>query len=1585
MQMAASANASAMSGATSPSRTDAASPKEDVPTLPGLTLPEIMTKVDPRQLGLLAAVKNEKGKGSSAFKEVCSAMKLREPSWQRVVRTARRELRKTPRSLPAGLKRDLPGGEMMEDEEYLQALDRTPTRDEKRVPMLTRSKRQDRRPSSQRDRTPFLANFGPPGLRTHAELRKMDEDALFNRSEGKQIFMQDLLSLENLNHLQEVFDSKLLARIEELFRDEVAIMDELGKDSGNPKSSLSEVDIRRYFERAREEAGLTMDELKEVLMEDLGLSSKLDHYLTVAFMKVDTNCNGRIDWDEFCMYVASEMERKDDFYSKQQFCALTPAAFAEGFHAERTVRILAPRIGEFHSISGDGVLCLWQIQNGQLNLAKTMEPFSLCKDSKPDQQNLRIYNRDEAAEEKSIWVIDMAYLPTLDKFILITSERDVCFFDGSTMELQGRITGFQAVATCLCVYLKPGIPVLTMLIGDRLGCVSILLFPHIANTLAKWRIPRKLGRLPESIHIKKAMAGGHVKFSRWKFHDDWSMNVGYVHSTGHVISVSCDKNASLVMVNFERITNMKLLAELDDIPHLKLPRGKAPVPLSHPIARNKIIIEIEQGVMSFDFSLERNSFIATGGLDRVIRLWDIHRAARPAMVLKGHDSAVLYLKFNESEQHLLSMSSDMAIRVWEVHEGSLLLTVRQGEHRIYNDLTAVNYHEYDRCVAIASGTGLAMLPLSDRDFLHLPHNSHERPVKCIKYNLKFAQVITGCEGSTIAVWDLYSGVRQTELKNAHSGLSLTAMALDEANSLLFTAARDGQVKMWNYHCSKHLATMELHERDKSQEKSRKREDSEHDFIDEVNALALSRINVGLKLVSVGFNPHINIHSDLRKGEGIPRLPEEMWKDDKLNKGHTTEISSVTAGSNYLIATGGYDGSVCIWNILSGQLYAKHSIADTLGIDESIHEFAKGTLAVTGMTFLNTRLHAENKADAVPAPASLVTCGMGGGVLFWNIRNGFWDAFMAPRIHGVVRRIACPDNDKFLVTCSSHGYVGIWDITRFGTAPLPHGEDTFDEIIDPEIMCEWQAHTKSINCVELMEHRSLLLTGSDDTSVRLWTLEGDFIGSFGQECAWALDQPGTFQHPRGPPDVATLAYLHPGWTAKPSGFQRFDSMMSTDNAAVAGGNESTKRATKTDKVDRASTTDGADITDAADITDGVDATSATNDTDNIAESLAAATAMANAAIVGAAARTNVSNGRAVKDSVFDRVASAMAGTDGLLEGKSVKLPADNRKAQGGPHDKLYKPTIGNMDTEWLSAKKTSFAEALGELEDLSRKEKLRRFRQTDSTVKDTICDLLHRARDCNRTLPCPRFAKSRVRRSATAHQSAPAGSRQTPPSTATSKVKESQQAPSATEQNEKMKSSPGQPAAAAGHGLVGGGSVRPQNTAADTEQASGKKGKPHDQVGKERKSRSIVNTISWPSLPSQVDSGLTGMQGKAAGGKPISRQKHLLDRHKSFAHKPFDDTLYMNGFLRTPGPMVSVPGPQVRHVIAQQQMKRKPAAAVFDSTYNKLNVYELKDMTLPVNAIHSFFSRKLSKETLQKLQRRNHRRQGENGAVKLPKI
>ena len=68
---------------------------------------------------------------------------------------------------------------------------------------------------------------------------------------------------------------------------------------------------------------------------------------------------------------------------------------------------------------------------------------------------------------------------------------------------------------------------------------------------------------------------------------------------------------------------------------------------------------------------------------------------------------------------------------------------------------------------------------------------------------------------------------------------------------------------------------------------------------------------------------------------------------------------------------------------------------------------------------------------------------------------------------------------------------------------------------PPIAYHWKAHDRAIVSLNFVDHelQAMIITASTDKTARLWTLEGRFIGTFGQRKKWNLKQPTSYQYPK----------------------------------------------------------------------------------------------------------------------------------------------------------------------------------------------------------------------------------------------------------------------------------------------------------------------------------------------------------------------------------------------------------------------------------------------------------------------------------------
>uniref|UniRef100_A0A5K3F763 WD_REPEATS_REGION domain-containing protein n=1 Tax=Mesocestoides corti TaxID=53468 RepID=A0A5K3F763_MESCO len=428
--------------------------------------------------------------------------------------------------------------------------------------------------------------------------------------------------------------------------------------------------------------------------------------------------------------------------------------------------------------------------------------------------------------------------------------------------------------------------------GDSNGNVSILLLRDFADLLRRWRTPMHLDVQP-TISIAKVVLDEKVKFIRWQTHDEWVAKVHLEESTEKIISCCNRENTAVVIGHIEGSTppfrdESCPVRQRRDPPSsqsstssrtptskrtvLKAASFSSPRLFSKFVAKKRIssdqlVFKIHKGVRVFEFSKKKN-ILVTGGMDRIIRIWNPYLTKSSIGKLIGHSSPTLCLTINVEEGFLISVSSDSCIKVWDLDNQVCLATSSAKGGPQAGELQACAYSPFTRSVLLISdeislvelmknesvadeqrraahqswdchggcrfGRDLTsrqntLVGLDQQGLLRWePVLTHKAPVTACKYNRTFNQVITACSNSTIKVWNFATGQLVFEFSEAHGSGAVTCMCFDLTDRRLITGGQDGYVRIWNHHTG--ACIQEL------------RPDSKHE--EEFSVSAVGCINIG---------------------------------------------------------------------------------------------------------------------------------------------------------------------------------------------------------------------------------------------------------------------------------------------------------------------------------------------------------------------------------------------------------------------------------------------------------------------------------------------------------------------------------------------------------------------------------------------------------------------------------------------------------------------------------------------------------------------------------------------------------------------
>uniref|UniRef100_A0A3P8SMW7 Uncharacterized protein n=1 Tax=Amphiprion percula TaxID=161767 RepID=A0A3P8SMW7_AMPPE len=261
--------------------------------------------------------------------------------------------------------------------------------------------------------------------------------------------------------------------------------------------------------------------------------------------------------------------------------------------------------------------------------------------------------------------------------------------------------------------------------------------------------------------------------------------------------------------------------------------------------------------------------LATGGMDRLIRLWNPHFSGKPTGVLKGHSAPIIFLCISSEDSQIFSVSNDNTVKIWHIEDQCCLFTADPKESGIHGDISACSYSPAVKCLYVAADC-LAMLSLKPRLHSHLMA-SHNEPVMCCGFSEEFRQVVSCTEGSVVKVWDFDSGHQVFEFGGTHDLSSITCMTFDLKGRRLITGGTDGCLKIWNFNNGQCLKTLK---------KGDIPEDSHH-----------------------------------------VQKPQPSWQDD-LKNGHKDDILCIAQCPPSLLATSSYNGEIIVWNVISGRIQCR---------------------------------------------------------------------------------------------------------------------------------------------------------------------------------------------------------------------------------------------------------------------------------------------------------------------------------------------------------------------------------------------------------------------------------------------------------------------------------------------------------------------------------------------------------------------------------------------------------------------------------------------------------------------------------------
>lgn len=905
--------------------------------------------------------------------------------------------------------------------------------------------------------------------------------------------------------------------------------------------------LQQIFKEADEDegGGLDIEEFRGAMRQTMGPNVS-DQELDRIFMKVDTNCDGTVDWDEYLTYMLLECREKDqmqeqasqpfpryltsvDSEHRDSIIALkflpwvVPRQDEDWTHSEK----LEQSKGKYISVGRDGVVSVWTMDMKQ-TASHVIDP-PLGKTNPSSQAST------------SVWITGCAYIARARALVFGTTSRMLLLYHEGRNSLYplAQITGLDACPVSMAEHNpanpKHDVHARVFWGDDRGGVAGITFHQPLMKTPVNSRLSKNSrGRVPFA-----GILAGRVEdlsgFYHPEIHADSVSQVKYCEALECFISCSRDTDTAMFLGDIDQRTTM-------------------------------YYFKVGRGINDFEYFKDLN-VIATGGYDAIVRVWNPYVPNKPSGMLRGHMSPIIKIHISPTKDHVISIAENKEIRVHDLNSQTCIQTFfRKMVCGLGERIISATLFQPAKHTLMLATNKLALLEHQEKDLKHKQYTSHSMPVTCALYNPLFNQVVSASTDSTVSVWDLYSGEKVMQFK-AHKrtihgeskNVEITAISFDHTYRRLLTGAQDGTVKVWNFNNGDCLRELTVYHPDL-----------------EVTGIVCSKQNI----ITAGWNKQITIYKDKSEDDSEAFFLKPKHKEDILTVSHYPPA---------LVASGSYDGQIMVFSLETKRLMVKADVkgrklypahgqfnqnnamhtnsgkneednvpdkssmntasekpAATMEPDSDINrkiDFTRSS-AVEKVLFLPTREHSKDTASLFCACAD-------GWIRAWSAHpdGEMKGAFPAARHAGeALCALTSTSDDCFLVSGDELGYIRIWDISHFGIRGKVCSPELDNERlpiwnnynfylwhvhlsklnmmksdmyplklpgadVGAHLINSFRGHIQPISSLDVASppdtNLTLILSASPDCSVRLWTMAGEFVGIFGVASVW---NPAAFRCP-----------------------------------------------------------------------------------------------------------------------------------------------------------------------------------------------------------------------------------------------------------------------------------------------------------------------------------------------------------------------------------------------------------------------------------------------------------------------------------------
>lgn len=496
----------------------------------------------------------------------------------------------------------------------------------------------------------------------------------------------------------------------------------------------------------------------------------------------------------------------------------------------------------------------------------------------------------------------------------------------------------------------------------------------------------------------------------------------------------------------------------------------------------------------------RTKVAATASDDGTVRLWNVS-SATPLQTLRGHLGAVRGCCFLEQGRLLASGSEDGTVRIWRTLDGALLHTLRHHSAPVRactagpdSDIVISGDDEGQVVVARVTDRGVTLLT---------KFSAHRGSVRALATTPETSRVASAGDDAILRLWETETGKLSREY-SGHARPIRSCAVTDDAKWIATVGGDDRSVRLWPTFDAP-LVTRE----------------GLRGWM-----MSCAFASNGTKLIAGGIDAAVHVLEvpSLETESLFQGSPDTVW----------AAIASSTSPSVVLV--GGIDGAIWSHDLRrdASRLVGRHeATVRAMDMDPSGEVLvtasddtrcASWDLAADSVMATYGQHDASLRSVSVhPDGRSVVSADQSGSIGLWSLRDGsslatlpkssskstvaaFWGdvGYVTADADGVISVFDRPGAKARVVEIHSSvtNLLVVGSSRNLAVMGTESGGLYLLDLLTETLVSRVDAHTQWVSRTAFLSEKNILVSVSDDRTVRAWTLE-DGLQPL---CGIAVDQP-----------------------------------------------------------------------------------------------------------------------------------------------------------------------------------------------------------------------------------------------------------------------------------------------------------------------------------------------------------------------------------------------------------------------------------------------------------------------------------------------